>query len=64
MRRGVVVFLLFLQPKFGYLLQNLPVNVFYELLEGKIVENKKISFHMHAKQIFFTFFRFTNECEY
>ena len=51
------------KPKFGYLLQNLPANVFYELLEGKIVENKKTKFS-HAKQIFFTFFRNTNEYEY
>ena len=35
-----VRFLLFLRPKYGYLLQNLPANVFYDLLEGKIVENK------------------------
>ena len=48
-KRGVI-FLLFLRPKFGYLLQNLPTNVFYELLEGKIVENKKTKFS-HAKQI-------------
>ena len=48
-KRGVG-FLLFLQPKFGYLLQNLVANVFYELLEGKIVENKKTKFS-HAKQI-------------
>ena len=61
-KRGVG-FLLFLQTKFGYLLQNLPANVFYELLEGKIVENKKTKFS-HAKQIFFTFFRNTDECEY
>ena len=52
---GRVGFLLFLRPKFGYLLQNLPANVFYELLEGKIVENKKAKFS-HAKQFFFTFF--------
>ena len=38
---GGVGFLLFLRPKFSYLLQNLPANVFYELLEGKIVENEK-----------------------
>ena len=56
-------FLLFLRPKFGYLLQKLPTNVFYELLEEKIVENKKAKFS-HAKQIFFTFFRNTNEYEY
>ena len=61
-KRGVG-FLLFLQLKFGDLLQNLPANVFYELLEGKIVENKKAKFS-HAKQIFFTFFRNTNEYEY
>ena len=61
-KRGVG-FLLFLQTKFGYLLQNLPANVFYELLEGKIVENKKTKFS-HAKQIFFTFFRNTDEYEY
>ena len=54
---------LFLRPKFGYLLRNLPANVFYKLLEGKIVENKKTKFS-HAKQIFFTFFRNTNEYEY
>ena len=54
-KRGVG-FLLFLQLKFGDLLQNLPANVFYELLEGKIFS--------HAKQIFFTFFRNTNEYEY
>ena len=60
---GGVGLLLFLRPKFGYLLQNLPANVFYELLEGKIVENKKTKFS-HAKQIFFTFFRNTNEYEY
>ena len=58
--RGLVGFLLFLRPKFGYLLQNMPANMFYELLEGKIVENKKTKFS-HAKQIFFTFFRNTNE---
>ena len=57
-----VGFLLFLRPKFGYLLQNLPANVFYELLEEKIVENKKTKFS-HPKQIFFTFFRNTNEYE-
>ena len=57
--RGGVGFLLFLRPKFGYLLQNLPANVFYELLEEKIVENKKTKFS-HPKQIFFTFFRNTN----
>ena len=61
-KRGVRFLLLF-GPKFGYLLQNLPANVFYELLEGKIVENKKTTFS-HAKQIFFTFFRNTNEYEY
>ena len=61
-KRGVG-FLLFLRPKFGYLLQNLPANVFYELLEGKIVENKKAKFS-HAKQFCFTFFRNTNECKY
>ena len=55
--------LLFLPPEFGYLLQNLPANVFDELLEGKTVENKKTKFS-HAKQIFFTFFRNTNEYEY
>ena len=55
--------LLFLRPKFGYLSQNLPANVFYELLEGKILENKKTKFS-YAKQIFFTFFRNTNEYEY
>ena len=60
---GGVGCLLFLRPKFGYLLQNLPANVFYELLEGKIVENKKTKFP-HAKQIFFTFFRNTNEHKY
>ena len=54
-----VEFLLFLGPKFGYLLQNLPANVFYEPLEGKIVQNKKTKFS-HAKQNFFTFFRNTN----
>ena len=43
----------------GYLLQNLPANVFYETLEGKIVENKKTKFS-HAKQNFFTFLRNTN----
>ena len=58
-----VRFLLFFWPKFGYLLQNLPANVFYELLEGKIVENKKTKFSC-AEQIFFTFFRNTNEYEY
>ena len=31
-----------------------------EILEGKIVENKKTKFS-YAKQIFFTFFRNTNE---
>ena len=56
-------FSIFLRPKFGYLLQNLPANVFYELLEGKIVENKKTKFS-HAKQIFFTFFRNNDEYEY
>ena len=60
--RGVGL-LLILRPKFGYLLQNLPANVLYELLEGKIVENKKTKFS-HTKQIFFTFFRNTIECEY
>ena len=34
-----------------------------ELLEEKTVENKKTKFS-HAKQIFFTFFRNTNEYEY
>ena len=38
-------------------------NVFDELLEGKTVENKKTKFS-HAKQIFLTFFRNTNEYEY
>ena len=61
--RGGIGFLLFLRSKFGYLLQSLPVNVFYERLEGKIVENKKTKFS-HAKQIFFNFFRNTNEYEY
>ena len=56
-------FLLFLRPKFGYLLQNRPANEFYELLKGKILENKKTKFS-HAKQILFTFFRNTNEYEY
>ena len=37
--------------------------MFYKLLERKIVENKKTKFS-HAKQIFFTFFRNTNEYEY
>ena len=45
------------------MLENLPANVFDELLEGKTVENKKTKFS-HAKQIFFTFFRNTNEYEY
>ena len=35
----------------------------YKLLEEKIVENKKTRFS-HAKQIFFTFFRNTNEYKY
>ena len=61
-KRGVG-FLLFLRPKFGYLLQNLPADVFHELLEGKIVDNKKTKFS-HAKQIFFTFFRNNDEYEY
>ena len=46
--------------KFGYLLQNLPANVFFELLEWNIVENKKTKLS-HAKQIFFIFFRDNNE---
>ena len=37
--------------------------MFYEFLEEKIVENKKTNFS-HTKQIFFTFFRNTNEYEY
>ena len=37
--------------------------MFYEFLEEKIVENKKTKFS-HTKQIFFTFFRNTNEYEY
>ena len=53
-KRGVG-FLLFLQTKFGDLLQN--------LLEGKIVENKKTKFS-YAKQIFFAFFRNSNEYEH
>ena len=61
-KRGVG-FLLFLRRKFSYLLQNLPANVFYQLLEGKIVENKKTKF-LHAKQILFTFFRNTNKYKY
>ena len=35
--KRAVGFLLFLRPIFGYLLQNLSANVFYKLLEGKIV---------------------------
>ena len=61
--RGGVRFLLFLRPKFGYLLQNLPASVFHELLEGKLVENKKAKFS-HAKQTFFIYFRNTNEYDY
>ena len=56
------IFIIF-TTKFGYLWQNLSANVFYELLEGKIVENKKAKFS-HAKQIFFTFFRNASEYEY
>ena len=35
--KRAVGFFLFLRPIFGYLLQNLSANVFYELLEGKII---------------------------
>ena len=59
----MVEFLLFLRPKLGYLLQNLPANVFYELLEVKIVENQKTKIS-HAKQVFFTFFGNTIKYEY
>ena len=60
---GRVGFLLFLQPTFGYLLQSLPANMFYKLLEGEIVEIKKTKFS-HVKQISFISFRNTNEYEY
>ena len=60
---GPVGFLLFLQPTFGYLLQPLPANMFYKLLEGKIVEIKITKFS-HVRQISLTSFRDTNEYEY
>ena len=53
-RKGVG-FLLFLRPKFGYFYQNLPANVFYEVLERKIVENNKTRFS-RGKTNFLYFF--------
>ena len=49
-KRGVDFFL-FLRTKFAYLLHNLSANVFYELLEGKNVENKKAKFSLEVSSI-------------